>query len=242
MSITILDNTDKLELTTSISEKANTIHTHTAEQAGADPVGSAASALESAKSYTDTKIADLINGAPSTLDTLGEIAAAMAGNADVVEALNEAIGSKANAADLAAHTGNKSNPHEVNLGQLGVTATANELNYVGGVTSNIQTQLDAKVPTSRTINGKALSGNITLSAGDVGALPSSTHIPSVAGLATETYVNQQIANALDFITEAEIDDICTSTLDVDNTLVDDITGKNYALYVSDGDLKMTEVS
>lgn len=192
MSITILDNTDKLELTTSISEKANAIHTHTAEQAGADPVGSAASALESAKSYTDTKIADLINGAPSTLETLDEIATAMADNADVVEALNEAIGSK--------------------------------------------------VPTSRTINGKALSGNITLSAGDVGALPSNTHIPSVAGLATETYVNQQIADALVFITKAEIDDICTSTLDIDNTLVDDITGKNYTLYVSDGDLKMTEVS
>lgn len=34
------------------------------------------------------------------------------------------------------------------------------------------------VPTSRTINGKALSANITLAASDVGALPSNTHIPS----------------------------------------------------------------
>lgn len=30
------------------------------------------------------------------------------------------------------------------LGDLGVTATATELNYVDGVTSNVQTQLDAK--------------------------------------------------------------------------------------------------
>ena len=51
----------------------------------------------------------------------------------------------------------------------GVTATTAELNYVDGVTSNIQTQLNAKVPTSRTVNGKALSANITLSASDVGA-------------------------------------------------------------------------
>ena len=34
------------------------------------------------------------------------------------------------------------------------------------------------VPTSRTVNGKALSANITLAASDVGALPSNTHIPS----------------------------------------------------------------
>ena len=52
----------------------------------------------------------------------------------------------------------------------GVTATTAELNYVDGVTSNIQTQLNAKVPTSRTINSKALSSNITLSAADVGAM------------------------------------------------------------------------
>ena len=53
----------------------------------------------------------------------------------------------------------------------GVTATTAELNYVDGVTSNIQTQLNAKVPTTRTINGKALSANITLTAANVGAIP-----------------------------------------------------------------------
>ena len=37
--------------------------------------------------------------------------------------------------------------------------------------------LSGYVPTSRTINGKALTGNITLSASDVGALPDSTTIP-----------------------------------------------------------------
>lgn len=36
----------------------------------------------------------------------------------------------------------------------------------------------SRVPTSRTVNGKALSSNITLSASDVGALPSTTSIPS----------------------------------------------------------------
>lgn len=45
--------------------------------------------------YTNTKISQLINSAPTTLDTLGEIAAAMAENATVVEALDAAIGQKA---------------------------------------------------------------------------------------------------------------------------------------------------
>jgi hypothetical protein len=59
-----------------------------------------ASVLSEAKSYTNTEIAELINGAPTTLDTLGEIATAMAENEDVVEALNEAVGSKANQSDF----------------------------------------------------------------------------------------------------------------------------------------------
>ena len=60
-----------------------------------------------ATGYTDQKIADLIGGAPSTLDTLEEIAAAMADNADVVEALNIAIGSKANQSEMESLLGTK---------------------------------------------------------------------------------------------------------------------------------------
>ncbi len=53
-----------------------------------------------AVAYADRLIANLINGAPETLDTLGEIADAMKENADVVAALHEAIGKKANEAEL----------------------------------------------------------------------------------------------------------------------------------------------
>lgn len=46
------------------------------------------------------------------------------------------------------------------LGDLGVTATATELNYVDGVTSNVQTQLDAKAPTaSPTFTGNVNAGD-----------------------------------------------------------------------------------
>ena len=52
-------------------------------------------ALNSTKEYTDIKIADLVNSAPETLDTLGELAEAFEDNAEIVEVLNEAITNKA---------------------------------------------------------------------------------------------------------------------------------------------------
>lgn len=90
---------------------------YTAGEVSADPEGSAQAALVAAKEYSDgtyqqatgyadQKIAELINGAPSTLDTIGEIAAAMLEHAGVVEALEAAIGSKASEVEYQAHAGN----------------------------------------------------------------------------------------------------------------------------------------
>jgi hypothetical protein len=136
------------------------------------------------------------------------------------DALETIVENKANVADLTSHTSNKYNPHGVTLTQLGVTATDAELNimsgvtatteeinkldgvtvttaeinYLDGVTSSIQAQLDAKVPNSRTVNGKVLSGDIALSASDVGA-----------------YSKAEIDN-MELITIADIDTICGSTI------------------------------
>lgn len=51
----------------------------------------------------------------------------------------------------------------LNLGGVAVTATAAELNYVDGVTSNVQTQLNAKAP----IDSPAFTGKIGAGSGDV---------------------------------------------------------------------------
>lgn len=45
--------------------------------------------------YVDEKISDLVNSAPATLDTLGELATAFSENKEVVDALNQAIVTKA---------------------------------------------------------------------------------------------------------------------------------------------------
>lgn len=81
--------------------------------------------------YTDQEIADLIGGAPSTLDTLGKLAQAMQSNGNVVTALDEAIGKKASAAEFDSHVKDKANPHAVTKAQVGLgnvdnTADANK--------------------------------------------------------------------------------------------------------------------
>lgn len=63
-------------------------------------------AYANSNKYTDQKIADLINGAPETMDTLKEIADAIEKNKSVVEALDKSIGAKANQNELDTHTGN----------------------------------------------------------------------------------------------------------------------------------------
>lgn len=47
------------------------------------------------------------------------------------------------------HLSDKKNPHGVTLSQLGVTATSTELNYMDGVTSNVQAQLDSNLASAK---------------------------------------------------------------------------------------------
>lgn len=178
-------------------------------------------ALASAKSYTDTAISNLINSAPTTLDTLGEIATAMENNADVVDALEDAVGTKANASDLTSHTSNKSNPHGVTLSQLGVTATSTELNvldgitattaelnYVDGVTSNIQTQLNGKAASSHgthvsySTTAPVMDG--TASVGSASTVARSDHKhPTDTSRASKTEFDTHVADTTKHITSTE---------------------------------------
>ena len=88
------------------SQTTGNPHATTYSDVGADQAGAAAAAYQQAAGYTDLKIAELINGAPQTLDTLKEIADAMAEHEEVVEALQDAIGSKAAEADFQGHAEN----------------------------------------------------------------------------------------------------------------------------------------
>lgn len=130
-----------------------------------DAITTATSTIKTAANqYTDTKISSLINGAPTTLDTLGEIATAMAANANVVDALDKAIGGKAD------------KDHE----------------HITDDITDLGTKLAAKVPTTRTVNGKALSSDISLTYSDVGA--SQSGHDHDGRYYTETEVNSKFDN------------------------------------------------
>lgn len=87
-------------------------------------------------SETDPTVPAWAKAAKKPDYTASEVGADPSGSAAAVQA------------NLDDHANNKSNPHDVTLSQLGVTATAAELNYVDGVTSNVQTQLNGKAASS----------------------------------------------------------------------------------------------
>lgn len=83
---------------------------------------------------------------------------------------------KSGETNLTSHTSNKTNPHDVTKAQVGLGNVDNTSDANKPVSTATQTALDGKVPTTRKVNGKALSADITLSNTDVGAAASShTH-------------------------------------------------------------------
>lgn len=83
-------------------------------------------AYANSNKYTDQKIANLINGAPETMDTLKEVSDAITASKTTEEALNKAIGTKANQSEFDTHTGNDT---------IHITASEREKwNKNGGVT------------------------------------------------------------------------------------------------------------
>lgn len=87
------------------------------------------------------------------------------------------------------HISNKNNPHGVSLSQLGVTATAAQLNYCSGVTSNIQTQLNGKANSSHGTHvsyGTSTSALGTSSAGSASTVSRSDHVHALPALTSCT--------------------------------------------------------
>lgn len=63
------------------------------------------------------------------------------------------------------------------------------------VADQISDALDDIIIPVQSVNGK--TGAVALTASDVGAMPANTQIPSIAGLATETYVNNAVSGKVD---------------------------------------------
>ena len=104
--------------------------------------------LANANEYTNTKISELVDGAPEAMDTLKELADAIAQNSDIMSALQSAIGNKANEAELSGHISDTSNPHNVTKEQLGLENVDNTSDIDKPISTAIQEALNDKAPTN----------------------------------------------------------------------------------------------
>lgn len=96
--------------------------------------------------------------------------------------------------------------------------------------TNLQSSLDSKVPTSRTVNGKALSSNITLSASDVDAY-SISEIDSKVSVINSAIDGKENSGTAEGIVSTH--NTSTSAHNDIRLLIDDLTDRLNALADSD---------
>ena len=95
------------EMNTKLEAKQNTISDLETIRTNAAKGATALQAIPegyATEEYVNNKISDLVNGAPDTLDTLDEIAAALKDNADIVTVLEDAISNKLDKDALSGYT------------------------------------------------------------------------------------------------------------------------------------------
>lgn len=93
----------------------------------------ASTTLSESKSYTDTKVSNLVGSAPSTLDTIAEIASALNNNPNVVTALNNSIATKQNATDNNLNTTSKTIVGAINEINDRLSSAGTQLQNILGV-------------------------------------------------------------------------------------------------------------
>ena len=124
--------------------------------------------------FVQDAIEAVVGAAPAALNTLSELADALADDANYASTVTSALALKAPLASPT-FTGTVTLPSSTSIGNVSST----EIGYIDGVTSSIQTQLDAKAPSANptltgtvalpaassvTLNGTALSTTLALKA------------------------------------------------------------------------------
>jgi len=100
--------------------------------------------------FVRAEVAALVASAPASLDTLNELALALGSDPDFATTVTNSLAAKAPIASPT-FTGTVTIPTPYTIGAVSMTTTGTQLNYVAGVTSAIQTQLDAKATTGRAV-------------------------------------------------------------------------------------------
>lgn len=118
------------------------------------------------RAYTDSAIANLVDSAPATLDTLNELAAALGDDPNFATTLSTNLGQKLGASASITLTGDVSGSGSFssNAVSISVSVADDSHNHVISNVDGLQGALDAKAPTARAINtgtGLTGGGNLT---------------------------------------------------------------------------------
>lgn len=141
------------------------------------------SELNEAKAYTDTAIANLVDSAPSTLNTIGELAEAFQENDELIDALNTTVANKANSSEVVKLSGNqtisgtKKFNSAIDGSILGNAATATKLTatkaitLTGGATgsTNFDGNSDVTISVTSLDVSKASAGTLPVARGGTGS-------------------------------------------------------------------------
>jgi len=194
----VISNIDGLQVALDAKE------TPTGAQTKAD------SALASAKNYTDTKVAGVVNSAPEALDTLYELAEALGNDPNFATTVMTEIGTKETPggaqAKVDAHANLTNNPHSVTKSQVGLGSVSNY---------GLATQAEAEAGTSsakymtplrtkqainalqavKSVAGK--TGTVTLTKGDVGLsnVDNTSDMDKPISTAVQTALNGKVDNS-----------------------------------------------
>ncbi len=98
--------------------------------------------------FVSTAVANLVDSAPATLNTLDELAAALGDDANYATTITTALGLKAPLASPT-FTGTVVLPSNTSIGNVSST----EIGYLDGVTSSIQTQLNSLILSESAVDG-----------------------------------------------------------------------------------------
>lgn len=93
----------------------------------------ASSTLTESKSYTDTKISDLVGSSPASLDTIQELATALKNNPAIINVLNNAIATKQNTTDNTLNTTSKTIVGAINEVNSKIGSASTQLQNILGV-------------------------------------------------------------------------------------------------------------
>ena len=162
----ILD-TLKTEISEHLKSKANP-HGVTKEQVGLENVDNTADVNKPISKATQTALDGKVDKVP--------------GSGLIPDALKT---------EITGHAGNKNNPHSVTKAQIGLENVDNTSDANKPISNLTKAALDGKVNNTVTVNGHALSGNITVTKGDIG-------LGNVENLAPTDYpVSKATQTALD---------------------------------------------